>query len=1085
MLMQKTKVILLVLIFYLLLPAHGDNSHLSTQDLIKKFQNGDESVLPELTARKEEVIKLLKNPYGDIDITALLKNLGADQYKTREDATLKLSSMGPSAFPAVKSYLEKNKKDPEIRLRCKRILEQPASEKQQLSEIQTIKFFISLDDLDPDTIQHFAKAYRVYFNYYKKLPEKEKLSVEHLTRFLRQLVLIKENKDLVNALLEGISVQEFKTLAASQMENSLDEILPVLLKLNNRLPVVTELMLGDFREKVREEEWILLLQQLSSQNNLHFSILSRIKDCKNLPLPFRKNAVLFLKSDNSRLIILGLYLYQGDYKDIAETLNDIFQNKITSKHLGTTLDNAFCDLKLSPENAYLLLELIADNPNPFFSGRSLPFIAKQTEKLPKDKINAKIKDSPIKEKWAEILGKRYPELRPELSSLLYQELLKTNNADDFYNYLAVLNDPLAFSFIPGALDDLWLKFITKEREKYNQLYRAAVIIKVSPALLLREMKKNSDKMEKYNNDQIVQCAEYLLQSTDPAVRDGVIKFLWEKIKNDKSGKKDYYNRVELFQAIIDAKPETTGKLLLKKAKWFLDDPGEKGHALYYCMFLSPGNHGDRFTDITAFFLKNEAEIVKLLKQDFVNGEDFPFVAIFAMNKKMREKYGDLLKKRLLHDIPHIRNSPHLLQCAVITGSALDLKHPELDNALISLIKTPPKYLHYMDETMLSLGKNQAHLVPKLLEMDKGVEKAPFPFDTAIFIDSNNPEVVGYGKDLVLKSDSHAVACNAALALEMVGKMLSLKDIPAERINWFLKISKDDLFDTEKFIRSFDDPEDQKELLKLLVPSFRKIAEIQTYDPGLTELFWRKPANQKVVIEEIVSMMESNNEKHRSMAINMLASAPMAAADYLDRIHACLKKQTDKRKLNSLLWAISNIGKVAAPMQKTVAEIHESENHVAFCLANICADPMDRRKYLLKLIERYKENHDSTTVRMIGLVKGQPDITRPFLKEIVNKVIDPKTEEDKKLYSYYACEGVWGLAREKPDDDIYQFYLNLLKKAKEDSPAIGDNLLDAVLWSLRNYYPDKLQECREILKELPFRFKISKYYRKTIEQIKEK
>ena len=216
----------------------------------------------------------------------------------------------------------------------------------------------------------------------------------------------------------------------------------------------------------------------------------------------------------------------------------------------------------------------------------------------------------------------------------------------------------------------------------------------------------------------------------------------------------------------------------------------------------------------------EEVVAAVLAKDGLNGAYLPFVAILAMKESLRNEYGDLLKKRLLESIPYIESSPHLTQCAVLAGSALNVKDSALDKALLSLFKSPPENVRYMDETMLSLTKDQAHLIPRLLEMEKQATKAPFPYDAAISINSDDPEVIKFGKSLVLTSESHAQACNAAKVMNRAGKPMSLEEIPKKRLEWLLKITKDDIWQSEQFYSAFEEEDEMGELLKALLPSFR-------------------------------------------------------------------------------------------------------------------------------------------------------------------------------------------------------------------------------------------------------------------------
>jgi len=96
-----------------------------TPERVEAFLEGNNDDLSELSTHLDQVLPLITKEPPVVDreeVQVLLKQLGAAKYADRESATLRLIEFGKNAIPQVEDYRDQWQGDPEIRLRCKRIL---------------------------------------------------------------------------------------------------------------------------------------------------------------------------------------------------------------------------------------------------------------------------------------------------------------------------------------------------------------------------------------------------------------------------------------------------------------------------------------------------------------------------------------------------------------------------------------------------------------------------------------------------------------------------------------------------------------------------------------------------------------------------------------------------------------------------------------------------------------------------------------------------------------------------------------------------------------------------------------------------
>ncbi len=540
------------------------------------------------------------------------------------------------------------------------------------------------------------------------------------------------------------------------------------------------------------------------------------------------------------------------------------------------------------------------------------------------------------------------------------------------------------------------------------------------------------------------------------------------------------NQAAFFLRMAKLDPKTADELVVMKSKWFLRKELSESHALFHAMTRGGGHsYSNSFCEVYDFFHENAAATEEAMGRRAFPSDLFPAAAILSVQKAKSPESLDTLRNAVRNSFDSVKDNSYLLQAYVVAALATDLGQPLLDDALIHLLSNPQEHPYNLTETLCLLDGRHGRMVPKLLELATASPDDYYLSLAAILISPEDPAALAHVRETLLESESKKSARHAAWMLSAVDKMPHLDDIPKERLEWLVDISgEEDPYSLSKLMEAVSEPGEQAKLLELMRPNLDQMAMKSSYWTGLYELFWRKPDNQALIVDDVLRMIESEEEKLRDMGASMLASCPEAAAGHVGRIHEALKKEPSEKIRDSLIWGISNIGPRAAEMRDTIAGRDDNLHHYKlFCLANISSDRLERERCLQELIGVFQNTGQSVVVRMAGLVKNQIHSTRPFLKDVIRQVVSGESKDGRKVDSYAACEAVWGLVRESADDDALETLKGILRSAGEDNPNINTSLTDAVLWTLRTYYPGRKREIAPLLEDLPFRFRRSMSYRK--------
>ena len=540
------------------------------------------------------------------------------------------------------------------------------------------------------------------------------------------------------------------------------------------------------------------------------------------------------------------------------------------------------------------------------------------------------------------------------------------------------------------------------------------------------------------------------------------------------------NQVDLFSKMLRADPSLAHKLLILKGNWFFNEALKDSNPLIQAMRDSAGYaYNNSLCEIRDFYIENAAAVFSAARQQ---DEDslalFPAAAVLSMSC-IEDHQKEPLRKVLRNSQQEVMKHPGLREPLIVAAAALDFTEPAAGQAVLTLLSDPPKHAYFTEQALLSLDERFADLLPGLLEGHSKNPGNPLWLLAAMRVCPDSTEARELLAQTLLESDSRPAAWTAAGMLSLFNAMVPLEDIPKDRLEWLLDCTaEDDSYKLSNFLESIVEPQEQAELLKHLRTRLDGMASVSYYWTGLCDLFWRKPLNQRVIIDDIISLVSSDDNKKKALGVDMLASSPMAAASHVDKLHELLKQEQDDSIRKSMVWAISNIGQDAAVMRDTVKSISIPENYRLFCLANISPDPAERENSLDTLIREFRNSGDSILVRMVGLVRNQDNKTRPFLEDIIYNGILKASDTPSAPDSYVLNEAIWGISR-NPDIHTWTLLFSIIEKASSNTlHPFADNI-DSILWVFRTYYKDRLPQLQMPLRKLPLRYRSSKSFVKTL------
>lgn len=152
-------------------------------------------------------------------------------------------------------------------------------------------------------------------------------------------------------------------------------------------------------------------------------------------------------------------------------------------------------------------------------------------------------------------------------------------------------------------------------------------------------------------------------------------------------------------------------------------------------------------------------------------------------------------------------------------------------------------------------------------------------------------------------------------------------------------------------------------------------------------------------------------------------------------------------------------------------------------ASASPDPHERGEQFTILMEAYQRKPSWSTLRVMGLVRTMDPVSLPFFQELIRRGLREDAEDVK---AHHIKEIIYR-ATNFPDPEVaWDLYREVLDRLKDpDLPQPGMRILaDPIFQRLGSHYPDRLEEIRYLIRQLPLEVKRSWSYRRLMERMPE-
>ncbi|WFB36886.1 hypothetical protein P3T73_03805 [Kiritimatiellota bacterium B12222] len=232
---------------------------------------GDQQVIPALLEQQADALSILQQRHALKlqKVQPLLTQLGAETYSDRVQATQALSGMGASIREEVIAFQKANASDPEINMRCKKILTNLLKTDTPEGDVSVVQFLMACDEVDPSIILQEQDRYTRIFERQDEAIFQSKNPQDHLEEFYRfthQYLSIPGTREPFMAwlLTDQNRARVIGTLRMLLFED-FSSYYPLVNSENRHSYYIDQLVEKEFRGKMSEQDLTLKLKRIYDQ----------------------------------------------------------------------------------------------------------------------------------------------------------------------------------------------------------------------------------------------------------------------------------------------------------------------------------------------------------------------------------------------------------------------------------------------------------------------------------------------------------------------------------------------------------------------------------------------------------------------------------------------------------------------------------------------------------------------------------------------------------------------------------------------------------------------------------------------------
>ncbi|MFP4157589.1 MAG: hypothetical protein ACLFU4_08230 [Opitutales bacterium] len=732
------------------------------------------------------------------------------------------------------------------------------------------------------------------------------------------------------------------------------------------------------------------------------------------------------------------------------------------------------DTEITPERAFAILNKRGYQN---LGAKTDDLLFKKLALMPNEKLLKRLRAEPVSRYLITRISERRKDLRDELTEIIRHQSSKTITRWWLWKgYMNSLKGPLKYEMQPGEFDKSWCRMILLNPTKYRAV-ESAIDFNISP-IRITEMLTHPELALEPKFHLLTDLFNYVLKSGDSVARERLVTLLlpdapWQK-KNDFSDVK------KMWEALITHADSGFLKKKLELAEK-LDTPSH----------VSPFKYASDLAPLALEFYRANREEIDLLSEDQRASQAVFFLAgliSFSLESITPE---ELIQLRNIFDVGLNSVSKLDRDAHLITLGGMYLgSNSELWKQVAFRHMADPDI--YADVPFWLLNEKHADQIALIESKLNNEETRHIAYLRAgLMIRPRHPAWAEQIDGWLHKYGQTETIADLFATMNVIGTTPSLSELSSSRLKeLFLVNSKDDLLAIDALVKELNRSENKNVVLKELVPQLKQVFEINWCSSrwNLPKLVGENPAAWPLAGGPLLRMLESADQEIQRRAKSFLVSFEPGSPDGLKEIAKYLEEgDLDSWIQNSLIWLVAKHGQQASWMidvvRKYPADKNFSKRMKALAEAAITPDPEERRNRLSSLLDSQRKNPDWVNLYQISRIRGFDEMTRPFLREAVEKKF---WATHKKDYPYVR-RMILNEMSNFPEPELARIlYRDVLKEMATPGPKKKRMkfMVDLACLRLSHQLVDDLPEFRELLHDLPPSVKALRHYRMVMERMPE-
>ena len=730
------------------------------------------------------------------------------------------------------------------------------------------------------------------------------------------------------------------------------------------------------------------------------------------------------------------------------------------------------DTPITPERAYAILNM---KRRKSLGTKMNDLLFDKLALMPNEELLERLWAKPIEKRFILSLARRRKDLHEDLSRIVLHHSSTITRWPLWKTYAFMLERRLNYKIAPGELDDNWARMILLH--PLPRLMRRAEALKISPARIV-EVFSHPEIELRQKISRLIHIFRYVLVSGDADTRAQAVELLMP----DANWQKTLY-------------PSEFRKLLMGLFRH--RDPGLVEEKLQLVGKLDSNSKKSIFEDVSKlapmaleFYRANQAAVDRLWEQQPTSHSSFVWAVIIASSMEQFTTEEQIRLRAAFDASLETTPRPERDACAItIVGMLLGSNSPRWQQVAFEHMADPDIY---PDVPFWLLNERHAELIPLIESKLKNEETRHLAYLRAgLMIRPDHPAWIEWIDRWLHAYVQTETIADLFATLNVLGREPDLSRLPPSRLKELFQVnSRDELLAVNDLANELNRPANKNVVLKQLVPQLKEVFDVNWSRSRryLLNLVGENPAAWDLAGGAMLRMLQSADQKTQRSANKFLQAFEPGSPDGLKEIAECLENgSVDSWIQNSLMWVVAKHGQEAAWMidvvRKYPADTQFSKRRKSLAVAAISPDHEERRNALASLLDSHRKKPGWKILYEISRVRGFDDMTRPFVREAVEK----RFWATKQTTYRFTRSRIRSEMSNFPEPELARIlYRDVLEEMAAPGPKKEwtKSMFEIACLRLSHQLVDDLPEFRELLNALPPSAKTQRHYRMVMERMPE-